>query len=199
MFEALNRNLFLLMNAPSHPGGLALAFSTFFAEDVIFIVPVYLLFGWLLSTQDGTKKIMFAAALSGFLALLFAQAIGYIWPHPRPFMVGLGTNFLSHPAGASFPSDHVTFIAGVAFSLVYSSLTRTFGVALILIGVIVAWSRIYLGVHFPFDMAGAFLVGLGSASLVAWLPKVVFDPAYTHLVKVYRKVFSVLIRRGWVY
>jgi undecaprenyl-diphosphatase len=199
MFEALNRNLFLLMNAPSHPGGLALAFSTVFAEDVIFIVPVYLLFGWLFSTQDGTKKIMFAAVLSGSLALLFAQAIGYIWPHPRPFMVGLGTNFLSHVADSSFPSDHVTLMTAVAFSLIYSSLTRTFGIVLMLIGVIVAWSRIYLGVHFPFDMAGAFLVGLGSASLVALLPKVVFDPAYAHLVKVYRKMFSVLIRRGWIY
>jgi undecaprenyl-diphosphatase len=111
----------------------------------------------------------------------------------------LGTNFLSHVADSSFPSDHVTLMAAVAFSLIYSSLTRTFGIVLMLIGVIVAWSRIYLGVHFPFDMAGAFLVGLGSAWLVARLPKAVFDPAYAYLVKVYRKMFSGLIRRGWVY
>ncbi|MEO6958448.1 MAG: phosphatase PAP2 family protein [Burkholderiaceae bacterium] len=199
MFEALNRNLFLLMNAPSHPGGLMLAFSTAFAQDVIFIVPVYLLFGWLLSTQDETKKIMFSAVLSGLLALLFAQVIGYIWPHPRPFMVGLGTSFLAHVADSSFPSDHVTLMAAVAFSLISSSLTRTFGVALMLIGVVVAWSRIYLGVHFPFDMAGAFLVGLGSAWLVGRMPKVIFDPAYAHLVKLYRKLFSGLIRGGWIY
>ena len=198
MLENLNQYLFLLLNAPAHPSGLMLAFSWVAAEYVIFIVPVYLVSGWLLSETDNTKKQMLQALFSGLLALLIAQATGHFLPHPRPFMLEMGTNFLPHLPDPSFPSDHVTLILAVAFSLTFSATTRIFGAALLAVGLLVAWARIYLGVHFPFDMAGAFIIGLCSALLVQHIPDAFADGAYAIARNIYRKAFSALIKRGWL-
>lgn len=198
MLEAWNQHLFLLLNAPAHPSGLMLASSLAIAQYVIFVVPIYLLLGWLLSDTDETKRHMLRAVLSSALALLLAQGLAYAFPHSRPFVLGLGTNFLEHLPNASFPSDHATLMLAVAFSLMLAVATRVSGVALFVLGVLVAWSRIYLGVHFPLDMVGAFFVGLAGALLVYWVPKTIFDRVYAVVLACYRKLFAPLIRRGWI-
>jgi len=43
---------------------------------------------------------------------------------------------------------------------------RKLGVLILLLGTLVGWARVYLGVHFPFDIAGSLLVSLISAWLV---------------------------------
>ena len=82
-------------------------------------------------------------------------------------MIGLGTNLLPHVADPSMPSDHLTFVWAVAASLMRHADTRRIGSMLALVGVPMAWARIYLGVHFPLDMAGAALVASGSAWFAA--------------------------------
>ena len=52
------------------------------------------------------------------VALLVNQLIGLVWQHLRPFMIGLGHSHLAHVADSSFPSDHLTLLWAVAFSLV---------------------------------------------------------------------------------
>jgi undecaprenyl-diphosphatase len=77
--------------------------------------------------------------------LLINQIIGLAWLHPRPFMIGLGHTLIPHVADSSFPSDHLTLWWAVAFSLALQRGPRIAGVALALLGVPIAWARIYLG------------------------------------------------------
>lgn len=83
-------------------------------------------------------------------------------------MLGLGQNFLEHTPESSFPSDHATVMFTLAIALMLASL-RKLGLLILLLGTLVGWARVYLGVHFPFDIAGALLVSLISAWLI---PKV---------------------------
>lgn len=193
----LNETLFLLLNASAHPDALLLAIAKSFADYVIWLVPLTLVAGWL-SGGHTTRKLMLEATASGLAGLLINQAIGLVWQHPRPFMIGLGHQLVPHVADSSFPSDHLTLLWAVAFSFLIHKRPRSAGIVLALLGLPVAWARIYLGVHFPLDMVGAALVAGVSAGLCfreeLWFGGPIFDWASA----AYRLFFARLIRRGWV-
>jgi len=195
--ELLNQTLFLWFNAPEPPSALALTIAVFFAEQLIWAVPLVMGIGWL-SSSEGTRKAMLIATASALLGLLINQAIGLAWLHPRPFMIGLGHTLILHVADSSFPSDHLTLWWAVAFSLVLQRGPRIAGLALAFLGVPIAWARIYLGVHFPFDMLGAIAV----AVLCAWLTlreaRWYLEPSYQLATGIHRWLFARLIALGWV-
>ncbi|MBC3879532.1 undecaprenyl-diphosphatase [Undibacterium sp. FT79W] len=195
--EDLNHALFLWLNAPEHPSTLLLAIATFFAEYVIWALPAIIGIGWLRGSEH-TRKVLLEATASGLVGLLINQIIGLIWQHPRPFMIGLGHTLIPHAADSSFPSDHLTLLWAVAFSFLMHRSPRMAGLALALLGLPVAWARIYLGVHFPLDMVGAALV----AGLGAWLAfremRVYLPATYNLALSVHRVLFGKLIQIGWV-
>jgi undecaprenyl-diphosphatase len=194
--ETLNRNLFLLINAPDHPGAPAVAAATFFAEYAIWILPAMVAIGWLRGGES-FRKALLAATVSGCLGLLANQLIGLCLQHPRPFMTGLGHTLIPHAPDSSFPSDHLTLLWAAAFSLMMTTRSRMAGLALALLGIPVAWARIYLGVHFPFDMAGSAVVALLCAWMAlrtgGWLE----TPLYRVAMSLYSHLFAALIHRGW--
>ncbi len=195
--ETFNQTLFLYLNAPANAGALVLAVTRVLAEDLIWVVPVGLLIGWLCG-GDAIRKTMLQATSASILALAFAQLIGLVWPHPRPFMIGLGHRYLSHVPDASFPSDHLTLWWAVSFSLLTCRQLRAAGVAMSLLGLPIAWARVYLGVHFPMDMAGAAAFALLSATSSMYYRDRYMRPLLTFATSLHRALFSPLIQRGWL-
>jgi undecaprenyl-diphosphatase len=61
-----------------------------------------------------------------------------------------------------------------------------------------AWARIYVGVHFPFDMLGALAVALTSAFLSWCLAPLYLAPTYGVTQRIRLCLFSARIRQGWV-
>lgn len=73
----------------------------------------------------------------------------------------------------SFPSGHTAFAAALAWGailvLAQSRHQRTAtAVAGVLLVALVAYSRLYLGVHYPSDVLGAVLIS--TAAILLWLP-----------------------------
>jgi undecaprenyl-diphosphatase len=195
--EAFNQSLFLLLNAPQHPPAMLLAIARILADDLIWLAPLALLAGWLRG-DDANRKRMLEAALAACLGLLLNQAIGLVWQHPRPFMIGLGRTLVSHAADSSFPSDHLTLMWTVSFSLALHRASRPAGAALALLGLPLAWARIYLGVHFPFDMAGALVVAGISAWLCGSARGCCIEPVFGVANLIYRRLFAFPIQKGWL-
>ena len=195
--EALNQTLFLHLNASAHPASWSLVVSNFLAEVAIFLIPLVLLSGWLRGTES-SRKVMLEAVASGVLAIVFNQLIDLVWQHPRPFMIGLGHTYLAHAADSSFPSDHLSLWWAVAFTLLLHRGTRRAGVVMSVAGLPVAWSRVYLGVHFPLDMVGAAAFALVSASLCQRARNWLIDPVFPWLSALHRRLLRPLISRGWV-
>ena len=195
--EHLNHALFLWLNAPEYPSTLMLAITTFFAEYVIFALPVTIGFAWLRGSEH-TRKVLLEATASGLAGLLINQVLGVAWQHPRPFVIGLGNTLISHAADSSFPSDHLTLLWAVAFNFLMHRSPRWAGIALALLGLPVAWARIYLGVHFPLDMIGAALVAVLSARVAFRGVRVYLPTAYSVALSIHRVLFRKLIQMGWV-
>jgi len=195
--EKLNNALFLLMNASAHPNIMALLLAKFLADYAIFLIPIVLLFGWLRGNEN-SRKTMLVATVAGLAGLFINQLIGFIWLHPRPFMVGIGHTLIPHVADSSFPSDHLTLLWAVSFSFIFHQQCRSMGVLLSILGLPMAWARIYLGVHFPFDMVGAaFVAGVSTWFALRtkfWL----VAPLYNIASHIHVRLFRPLILRGWV-
>jgi undecaprenyl-diphosphatase len=195
--ETLNQNLFLLINAPANASPSLMHVAHFLAERLIWLAPGILLLVWLRGNEP-TRQLLLEAAAAALLGLLIAQVIGALWPHPRPFAMGLGTNGLVHVANASFPSDHLTLFWSVGFGLLRTARLRPIGVSLGLLGLPMAWARIYLGVHFPMDMVGAALVAACSAWMCSQARGWFMPFIYPGAARLHQFLLAPLIKQGWI-
>jgi undecaprenyl-diphosphatase len=195
--EHLNQTLFLMINSGVQPDFLTLWFVKIVAELPVWLIPSLLVAGWLRG-DAAIRQTLLMSALTAGVALSVNQFIGLFWQHPRPFMMGLGHTLISHVADSSFPSDHMTLICSVGLSLLWNSALRTMGSILMLLALPVAWARIYLGVHFPFDMVGAFVVSLTCAYAMHKSQTWISEPIFKLVSLMYEWVMAPAIRRGWL-
>lgn len=194
--EALNQTLFLTINAtPSTPASL-IDVARFIADYVIYLVPLSLIAMWLSGDAQRRETALHACCVA-LLALGINQVIGMLWPHPRPFVMGIGHTFLDHAPDSSFPSDHGTVFACVALTLLLKGVPR-YGIAILLAGLAVAWARVFVGVHFPLDMAGAVIVASVAIFLLAPFWQLLGASLTRGLIAVYRKLLAWPIGRGWL-
>ncbi|MDE2085628.1 MAG: undecaprenyl-diphosphatase [Xanthomonadaceae bacterium] len=119
----------------------------------------------LLWPRCSMRPVAVQAILAALGVLAVNGLIGLAWDRPRPFVAGVGRAWVTHAATGSFPSDHLTLQWTVAGVLWLNGRTRGWGIAVGLLGLPMAWARIYLGVHYPSDMLGA----LGAAGLTIFL------------------------------
>ena len=95
------------------------------------------------------------------VAELVADALKGVIPRARPHLHPL----VARPHTHSFPSGHAT--TSFACATVLALLLPRLRVPLFLLAAAIAWSRVYVGVHYPLDVvAGAALgvaIGLGVA------------------------------------
>ncbi|HDU4416907.1 TPA: undecaprenyl-diphosphatase [Klebsiella aerogenes] len=167
--ETLNRKIFLAMNAKPGTPDSALVIANFFANTLIYAIPFIIIFLCFAGKEKG-EILALRSTLTMVIGVVLSLIIGTLWPHPRPFMVPLGYVWFSHTADYSFPSDHMTIFVCFALALISAKAVRT-GLLVLGISILVAWSRIYLGVHFPLDMIGAAITGMVSNALFCRLWK----------------------------
>ena len=81
------------------------------------------------------------------------------YPEPRPLVHA--------PHDGSFPSGHAT--VSFACATVLSFYAPRAAPAFYLLAAAIAWSRVYVGVHYPLDVLGGAALGLGIAIALRWL------------------------------
>ncbi len=94
-----------------------------------------------------------------------AEAAKYLFNRARPFISNTEiAPLIKTPSSSSFPSGHSATAAAGAITL--SAIYPAFAPAFVLSGVLVALSRIYLGVHYPLDVLAGVLIGTTTAATV---------------------------------
>lgn len=161
--ETFNRAAFLLINADHDAHPLCIAMAIFLAEYLIVLFFVGLL-AYLCVHHRRNWRVWAVMAGSILLAVGITYLLRKGWYHPRPFTLPLGNQFLQHSTSSSLPSKHLTSVAAACAGLWLLPVSRLMSVLAAVTVALVAWSRIYLGVHWPLDMLAAGLVG----GLSAW-------------------------------
>jgi undecaprenyl-diphosphatase len=140
------------------------------ATDLILVIGLALLLLWFWPGADATRarnqRIALAAGCSALAALALGQVIGALFPEARPFVADPSARLLiPHAPDNGLPSDHALASFGVAGTLLWRR--RGLGVALVLAGVWIGLARVYVGVHWPGDIAAGAAVGLLTGALAA--------------------------------
>ena len=146
---------------------------TFMGEEEFFLVLLPMIF-WCVDCRLGARLAVL------FLLSTYANT-GFknVFAHPRPF--DLDPTVKLHEAhGYGLPSGH-SQSAVVVWGTIAARLRKTWGwIVAVLLMVLIGFSRIYLGVHFPTDVLGGWAVGAVclavylalEPSIAAWLKRV---------------------------
>ena len=160
---AKDYSLFLTVNNLHY--GLVLnelmIWMTLYGREIVWIVVIIIFFvfgGWL------GKKIAVTIGLSILVLTFLVPVIKNLVERPRP-LVPQADFLLAADKEYAFPSGHATIVAaGVAVVLaLYRGSARRTIISIILSFevVLVCVSRVYVGAHYPLDVLGGILLGIG--------------------------------------
>ncbi|MGN5764105.1 phosphatase PAP2 family protein [Acinetobacter calcoaceticus] len=193
--ERLNLSLFHSLNASEVASDWTIKAAIFIANDLFYIVVLIFLITWFKGGLN-VKKQLIKATFFTLLAFIIGKIISSYFYHPRPFVMEIGRTLIDHAPSGSFPSSHMLFFSTIAFSFLFSK--RRIGLFFLALAWLVAWSRIYLGVHFPLDMLGAFTLAflLNLVGMPLWKEygRFVINP----LINLYNFAFSKLLKKGYI-
>jgi undecaprenyl-diphosphatase len=175
-----NLDLFQMINAQPAVPAWQLAAAIGIAQWLIYLVPTSMVIAWILGDRS-TRRELLELLLAAAAALALAQLLAAVWPQPRPFMLHLGTQWLAHSPDPGLPSDHVTVFWSLGLAALGIRRLRRWGAALLATGLAVGWSRVFLGVHFPYDVLAALPVSLAGALFARALRRPL-GPAYRWLL-----------------
>jgi membrane-associated phospholipid phosphatase len=116
-----------------------------------------------------------AGAVAAAAAWVLANLAKAVADRPRPYQVVAGAVLRQQPAhGTSFPSSHTAVTVAVVLVLV-PFLPRALAGVAIGYAVLVGWSRVYLGVHYPLDILGGAGIGIAVAGAILLALGVLLD------------------------
>ncbi len=138
---------------------------------ILIVIAILLLFAVL-----GSKKGR-VAALSVVLAYGIIDSVGHyilkpLFGRPRPCHLEIGRLLVDCGSGLSMPSLHAAASFGIFTALITHYGWRT--APFYILAACVAYSRVYVGVHWPFDIFAGALYGAAVGFGMAYFSKKIF-------------------------
>lgn len=168
-----NQQLFRFLNSFASKSQLWDRFFIFGAQYLVFLVMGMVVSLFLLGKGPRKKKTgrFFFIAGGSFVAWLASEAVKIIFSIPRPFQVLKDVSLLIQdlPANFAFPSGHVSLM--FAGALACWALKKGWGIFFITCTLVVGLCRVIVGLHWPLDILGGFILGAVVFKIVSEIVK----------------------------
>ena len=160
-------SLFRILNqVPAAAASVLTPLSHLFLPAAIIAV-VVLTVVYVVARNRSVLPVVTGAVAAG-AAWLLTHVAKAIADRPRPYAVVADAVLRQQPAhGTSFPSTHTAVTLAIVIALV-PFLARPLAAAGIGYAVLLGWSRVYLGVHYPLDVLAGAGIGMAVGGVI-WL------------------------------
>ena len=141
-------------------------------------VALWALFLLLLFCFKKTRRASFAGGFSGVLSFITCNLIlKNLFDRARPFTLIDGLEALGKiPTDSSFPSGHCSFSFACAAALCFF-VPKKISIPAIALAVLIAFTRLYVGVHYPTDVLCGIINGILCGIISYFVCKAVFIQA----------------------
>jgi len=151
----MNLEFFRLINDLANKNTIIDKIMIFFSKDMpyIFMAATAIIFILgIMNNKIEYRKVALNTIVLTTINLVLSFIVGSIYYVDRPFVHNKVNLLFPHTADASFPSDHATGTMSIALGL--KNYNKLLSVILTILSVIVGFSRVYVGHHYPFDIIG---------------------------------------------
>lgn len=169
--QDIDHRIFRFFNHLAGMSPISDRFFVFSAEFIVFAMIAALALFVLLKRERLRQTAVLQAFTAGFFSRVVFDSLIYIFFfRPRPFISATVYQLVYHnPMEPSFPSGHASIMFAIAFSIFFAD--KKWGAVYLFLALISSLSRIVVGIHYPLDIAGGFVVGAVSA----YSAKLLFD------------------------
>lgn len=159
--HGLDKTLFLDVNHFARDTGWLHGPMDAYANYGVVLFGLLLVIGWWLARQRRSARAMAAAlwAVAGTLiAVAAVQPLNHTVAEGRPWRSLPHALILAgHTGDFSFPSDHAVMAGAVTAGILLYH--RWLGIITAVAGLLMCFARVYIGAHYPQDVAAGFLIG----------------------------------------
>ncbi|OBR92926.1 undecaprenyl-diphosphatase BcrC [Clostridium ragsdalei P11] len=155
----MNMELFRLINNLANKNLILDKIMIFFSKYSPFIFVAVLSAVFILGIVKRNSKYRKGAVNALFITslnLILNCIIGGIYYVDRPFVHNKVNLLLPHTSNASFPSDHAAGTMSIALG--FKNYNKSLSLILTFLSLIVGFSRVYVGNHYPMDVIAAYVI-----------------------------------------
>jgi len=155
----MNMKFFKIINNLAYKNALLDKVMIFFSNDVpyIFMAVIVLIFILgIINNKKENRKIAVNTVVITAINLIINLMIRIIFHINRPFVDHNVNLLVSHDTASSFPSNHATGTMSIAVAL--NKYNKVLGLIMTILSIIVGFSRVYVGDHYPIDIIGSYII-----------------------------------------
>jgi undecaprenyl-diphosphatase len=155
----MNMEFFRLINNLANKNGILDKVMIFFSKDMPYIfvaISAIVFILGIVKNNSNTRKAVFSTFVITVINLFLSVIIGKVYYEDRPFVHNKINLLVPHPADSSFPSDHA--IGTMSIALGFTKYNKILSGILTILSLIVGFSRVYVGNHYPMDVIGAYVI-----------------------------------------